>query len=224
MGELSRHRASRSATTRSRTRATPSTAGASSGTCPTSCPAAATCCSTWARRPTGRSRTCNGGRSTASADWMAVNSEAIHGTRPLDPAVAGRSDEPWVRWTSKGGTAYAIVDAAGSATLPVGDVNRLDLTKAELLGTGPLAARGSRRRRGGRTPTCRRRAGRRQLRAFSTDQPVEAVTATPTDNRSALSSTSTTTVSPSRTSPASSSRASWSPIEDCTSRRNGRAP
>ena len=54
--------------------------------------------------------------------------------------IAGPSNEPWVRWTSKGGTAYAIVDAAGSATLPVGDVNRLDLTKAELLGTGPLAA------------------------------------------------------------------------------------
>ena len=41
---------------------------------------------------------------------------------------------------------------------------------------------------------------------------------------SASLSRSTRTVSPSRTSPPSSSRASWSPIADCTSRRSGRAP
>ncbi len=45
-----------------------------------------------------------------------------------------------------------------------------------------------------------------------------------TRSRSAASSTSTTTVSPSVSSPDSSSRANGSPIEDCTRRRSGRAP
>jgi len=71
-------------------------------------------------------------------DWMAVNGVAIHGTRPLDPAVAGPSDEPWVRWTSKGGTAYAIIDADGSVTLPA--PAEVDPATATVLGGGPIAA------------------------------------------------------------------------------------
>ncbi|MCW2888081.1 MAG: hypothetical protein QOE54_7392 [Streptosporangiaceae bacterium] len=45
-----------------------------------------------------------------------------------------------------------------------------------------------------------------------------------TTSLSAVSSRSTTTSWPSRISPASRARASWSPIADWTSRRSGRAP
>jgi len=53
------------------------------------------------------------------ADWMQVNSAAIHDTRPVAADVAGHSDSPWVRWTQKGNTAYAIVDGSGLVRLPV---------------------------------------------------------------------------------------------------------
>ena len=71
-------------------------------------------------------------------DWMAVNSTAIHGTRPLGKQIAGPSDEPWVRWTSHDGTAYAIVDTTGPVTLP--GTAKLDPATATVLGGGPIAA------------------------------------------------------------------------------------
>ena len=55
------------------------------------------------------------------ADWMQVNSAAIHDTRPLPAGIARPSDEPWVRWTRSGTTAYAIVDARGPVSLSVTD-------------------------------------------------------------------------------------------------------
>lgn len=72
-------------------------------------------------------------------DWMAVNGVAIHGTRPLDPAIASPGDEPWVRWTSHDRTAYAIIDADGSVTLPRSA--RLDPATATVLGGAPIAAK-----------------------------------------------------------------------------------
>ena len=49
------------------------------------------------------------------ASWMAVNSSAIHGTRPLDGAAP--RDDFWLRWTRRGDHAYAVL-----ADLPSGDV------------------------------------------------------------------------------------------------------
>ena len=76
-------------------------------------------------------------------DWMAVNAEAVHGSRPLDPTFARPSsdagDEPWVRWTSRDGSAYAVVDAEGPVSLTVA-ANRLDLASATVLGAGPVSA------------------------------------------------------------------------------------
>jgi alpha-L-fucosidase len=63
------------------------------------------------------------------ADWMAVNSEAVHGARPVDPAVAAPSDEPWVRWTEGGGYRYAIVDATGPVHLSCA-ADSVDLSSA----------------------------------------------------------------------------------------------
>ena len=51
------------------------------------------------------------------ADWMQVNSAAIHGTHPLSADIAGPSDAPWARWTRAGNIAYAVVDAAGPVRL-----------------------------------------------------------------------------------------------------------
>ena len=73
------------------------------------------------------------------ADWMAVNSMAIHDTRPLPAEVAGPSDVPWVRWTGAGGTAYAIVDGSGPVTL-TGAAGALDAGSAHLPDGTPVAA------------------------------------------------------------------------------------
>ena len=53
------------------------------------------------------------------ADWMRVNSAAIHDTRPLSADIAEPSDAPWTRWTRAGDLAYAIVDATGPLRLTV---------------------------------------------------------------------------------------------------------
>jgi len=74
------------------------------------------------------------------ADWMRLNAAAIHDTRPLSPDVAGPSDDPWLRWTQAGGTAYAIVDASGSVRLPAG-TTALDAGSARLLDGTPVTAR-----------------------------------------------------------------------------------
>jgi len=59
-------------------------------------------------------------------------------TAPLGKQIAGPSDEPWVRWTSHDGTAYAIVDTTGPVTLP--GTAKLDPATATVLGGGPIAA------------------------------------------------------------------------------------
>lgn len=62
----------------------------------------------------------------------------------------------------------------------------------------------------------------RMLRQQRRRQAADAAAPTTNESRSGL--TSTTTASPSRTSPASNSRANWSPIAVWTNRRSGRAP
>jgi alpha-L-fucosidase len=74
----------------------------------------------------------------ALADWMSVNAGAIHGTRPLDPAVGAPTDQPWVRWTQRDGSAYALVDAGGQVALDASP-ERLDTGSATVLGGGPVA-------------------------------------------------------------------------------------
>jgi alpha-L-fucosidase len=74
------------------------------------------------------------------ADWMQVNSAAIHDTRTLSTDVAVASDTPWVRWTRAGTTAYAVVDAAGPVGLPVRP-GALDAGSARLTDGTPVPAK-----------------------------------------------------------------------------------
>ncbi|MFC0435377.1 alpha-L-fucosidase [Kutzneria buriramensis] len=72
------------------------------------------------------------------ADWMAVNSSAIHGSQPLGGVSPG--DAPWLRWTRHGDHAYALIaDAAGDVTLAHRS-GLLDPTTAVRLYGGPVAA------------------------------------------------------------------------------------
>ena len=73
-------------------------------------------------------------------DWMGVNDAAIHATRPVDQTIARSSDEPWVRWTSGAGFAYAIVDAGGPVRLRAAP-GALALDTAQLLDGTPVRAR-----------------------------------------------------------------------------------
>jgi alpha-L-fucosidase len=73
------------------------------------------------------------------ADWMQVNSPAIHGARPLPAQIAAPSDAPWVRWTRTGATAYAIIDARGEVRLRLG-AGGVDAASAALIDGTPLAA------------------------------------------------------------------------------------
>ena len=50
--------------------------------------------------------------------WLARAGEAIYGSRPLPRELATPSDDPWIRWTSAHGRAWAIVDATGPVVLP----------------------------------------------------------------------------------------------------------
>jgi alpha-L-fucosidase len=52
-------------------------------------------------------------RLTEIGDWMEVNSEAIHGTRAIAPYA-----ESDIRYTAKGDSVYAIVQASGDAPAP----------------------------------------------------------------------------------------------------------
>jgi alpha-L-fucosidase len=71
------------------------------------------------------------------AVWMAVNSVAIHDTRPLPEAAP--SDTPWLRWTRSADHAYALVAdvPAGVVLLP----HAAGLTGPVRLDGGPVAAR-----------------------------------------------------------------------------------
>jgi alpha-L-fucosidase len=73
-------------------------------------------------------------------DWMAVGGTAIHGSRPLDPSIATPADDPWVRWTSRDGFAYAIVEGRGETALPVRS-QLVDTDAATLVDGAPLAIR-----------------------------------------------------------------------------------
>jgi alpha-L-fucosidase len=73
------------------------------------------------------------------AAWMAVHAGVVHGSRPLDAAVADASDEPWVRWTRIGDRAWAVVDAGGRVLLPA-RADRLEPASAALADGTPVAA------------------------------------------------------------------------------------
>jgi alpha-L-fucosidase len=74
------------------------------------------------------------------AEWMAANPGVVHGSRPLDAAIADASDEPWVRWTRTGDRAWAVVDARDPVVLPA-RADRLDLASAALADGTPVPAR-----------------------------------------------------------------------------------
>jgi alpha-L-fucosidase len=50
--------------------------------------------------------------------WLAGAGDAIYGTRALSDGRATPSDDPWIRWTTRDGRAFAIVDATGPVVLP----------------------------------------------------------------------------------------------------------
>lgn len=70
----------------------------------------------------------------AMGDWMEVNGDAIHGTRPVDPELAkplGKDKGDWVRWTRKGDRLFAFVDGEDKVTLPF-DRELVDVAQAKL--------------------------------------------------------------------------------------------
>jgi alpha-L-fucosidase len=75
----------------------------------------------------------------ALADWMAVHSPVVHGSRRLDAGIADPSDDPWVRWTRTGDRAWAVADASGHLILPA-RADRLELASATLADGTPVAA------------------------------------------------------------------------------------
>lgn len=72
--------------------------------------------------------------------WLKRSGEAIYGSSPLPPAVAGPSDVPWARWSQNGGRAWAVVDASGPVQLAARP-EALELGSAALVGGGPVTAR-----------------------------------------------------------------------------------
>ena len=56
------------------------------------------------------------------AIWMAVGSEAIHGSRPVENAQRYRSDDPWIRWTATADSVFAVVDAEADQWLEIPDI------------------------------------------------------------------------------------------------------
>ena len=72
-------------------------------------------------------------------DWMARNSAAVHGTRPVDGDVARPGTSPWVRWTRTGQRHHAVVDASGQVRLDL-DPARLAVGSARLLDGTPVPA------------------------------------------------------------------------------------
>lgn len=75
-------------------------------------------------------------------NWMQVNSEGIYGTRPIKELAS--SDEPWVRWTSKGKKIFALIDEVGNIKLKdpknllMADKN--SSLSAKILGAGEISA------------------------------------------------------------------------------------
>ena len=72
--------------------------------------------------------------------WMKLGGDGIYGTRPVPNDVAQPSQEPWARWSQKGGRAWVVVDASGPTELPARP-QALELRSAALAGGGPVAAR-----------------------------------------------------------------------------------
>lgn len=62
--------------------------------------------------------------------WNEINGAAVFGSRPLDPAIAAPSDDPWVRWTRTGGTAWLFAEPGELALAGVGEA--LDVASATL--------------------------------------------------------------------------------------------
>ncbi|OZM77738.1 alpha-L-fucosidase [Pseudonocardia sp. MH-G8] len=86
--------------------------------------------------PAGQRRTLE-----ALADWMGVHSAAVHGSRPVDPALAHPCDAPWVRWTRTGARIWALVEPAGGPLVLPARADRLDLASAALADGTPVVAR-----------------------------------------------------------------------------------
>ena len=57
----------------------------------------------------------------ALARWMVAGSAAVHGSRQVDVDIARPSNDPWVRWTSGGGFAWAFIGPTGRVEV---DLNR----------------------------------------------------------------------------------------------------
>ena len=72
-------------------------------------------------------------------EWMGVHAAAVHDTEPLDAALGGPSEQPWVRWTRTGDVAHAVVDGAGPVRLSA-DAGRLDPRSARLVDGTPVSA------------------------------------------------------------------------------------
>ncbi|MFD7711529.1 alpha-L-fucosidase [Streptomyces sp. NPDC059785] len=73
-----------------------------------------------------------------------AHGDAVFASRPLDPALARPSDEPWVRWTRTGRTAHAFVDApAGTRVTLDADGTALDLSAATTAGAATEVADGT---------------------------------------------------------------------------------
>ncbi len=71
-----------------------------------------------------------------TADWMAVNSEAIHGTRAVSGLAS--SDAPWVRFTSKGDSLFAFVKGSGEVSFNLA-ASLVHDDGAKQLGAGSVA-------------------------------------------------------------------------------------
>lgn len=75
------------------------------------------------------------------ADWMATNSEAIHGSRVSGLNGVGEKSEgeaPWVRFTEKAGKLYAFVKAPGAIELVL-PASKVRDDRAMMLGGGELS-------------------------------------------------------------------------------------
>ena len=80
-------------------------------------------------------------RLRALGEWLAVNGEAVRGTRPWTRPEAVTAEGSAVRFTQAGGALYALVCATPSAGSTVTIAGVPDLGPVELLGHGPVAAR-----------------------------------------------------------------------------------
>jgi alpha-L-fucosidase len=72
-----------------------------------------------------------------TADWMAINGEAIHGTRAVHE-LSG-SDAPWVRFTGKSDVIYALVKGSGEVSFEL--PSQLVRDEARQLGGGSVEVR-----------------------------------------------------------------------------------